>query len=332
MNSIAKQALAATVCVAAGFGVGALVFRSPSAAPTPVPEAQILARFGDEVITIDQFRVEMERRGGRLPGQFHSVEQKQELLEAMVDYRRQLAAAQNAGYGEDPDVVRVIEKSVISRFHEDRLDRELERQQVTDDHVRDWYEKNQDDYAVPARYRPALILLPAPTNGDAVAWQSLRERADLILDEAANLAPELVHWGPLAREHSAHRSSRYNGGAVGWLTKHAGQRYAWETEVVDAVFALTEPGEIAPPIETDSGIFLVRLMALERQQPRPLEAVADGIRYHLTRERRRAAKEKMLTDLTRGAKVEIFADRLQNVQPINPEQAEELSPPSLPKS
>src|SRR6187402_331891 len=55
------------------------------AKPPQTPQAPpvVLARVGEETITVEEFRIEMGRRGGRTPGQFSTVEQRQALLDEL---------------------------------------------------------------------------------------------------------------------------------------------------------------------------------------------------------------------------------------------------------
>ncbi|MDJ0654109.1 MAG: peptidyl-prolyl cis-trans isomerase [Xanthomonadales bacterium] len=333
MTTATQKALVFSAVFAAGFAAASLLFWQPPEAVDAVDESQVLARMGDEVITIAEFQQEMARRGGQLPDQFHSLEQKRELLDALVDYRRQLAAARAAGFHQDPEVLRVSDRAAISKFYDDEMEAALAKATVTDEDVQAWYQSNQDDYAIPARYRVALILLPSPGDDSPQAWTRLRDLAAEIQDRVPDLGPDVRHFGDLAREFSAHRASRYNGGAVAWLVQHPGKRHPWDPAVVEAAFALSSPGELAPPVETADGIFLLRLMALEPARPRPFEKVADGIRYHLERTRRHQAKEALLARLTQNSKVEIYDDRLEQVEPLNPQTADpRKTPPALPKS
>lgn len=333
MNMKLKTGLATAGVFAAGFLSAAWLFYQPPEQQGPPPEDQVIARFGDQWITIEEFREEMGRRGGHQPGQFHSLEQKRALLDAMIEDRRQRAAARAAGFHLDPEVLRIYERAAVSRFHEARLNAELARQHVTDEEVRAWYDEHQADYAIPPRYRAALILLPAPADGSESGWSRLREQAGSVLDQVRELPADVTHFGSLAQAHSAHRASRYNGGAVAWLVDHPGRRNPWSPEVVEAVFALEQPGELAPPVETDDGIFLLRLMEKQVAQPRPFDKVADGIRYDLERNRRKAVREEVLGSLVDLSDLQVYEARLSDIEPINPRTADRnAGPPALPKS
>ena len=57
---------------------------APATPAAPQTPAVVLARVGDDTITVEQFRLQMAQRGGRIPGQFSTVEQRQALLDEMI--------------------------------------------------------------------------------------------------------------------------------------------------------------------------------------------------------------------------------------------------------
>jgi parvulin-like peptidyl-prolyl isomerase len=59
----------------------------------------------------------------------------------------------------------------------------------------------------------------------------------------------------LARDYSEDPVSAGNGGDVGWVVP-----YQFENERQDAIFALTEPGQISEPLVTPEGIYIFKLI------------------------------------------------------------------------
>ncbi len=156
-------------------------------------------------------------------------------------------------------------------------------------------------------------------------------KAEQVLAEAGELDPEIRHFGPLARKYSDDRASRYQGGVIGWLVRHPGRESKWEREVTDAVFALREPGEIAPLIRTDKGYYLVRLVDREGSETRPLEQLAPNVRHRLLREKQARLRAELLTEVLSQVAVEVDEALLATMAPPTPAAAEgEREPPPLP--
>jgi parvulin-like peptidyl-prolyl isomerase len=79
-------------------------------------------------------------------------------------------------------------------------------------------------------------------------------------DQAETLVTTLredpERFAQLAMEQSEDASSAPDGGELGWVI-----RYQLEKERSDAIFALTEPGQISDVVETDSGYYIFKLLA-----------------------------------------------------------------------
>ena len=79
-------------------------------------DVNVLALVGQTSITDDAFRQEMIRRGGSLPGQYATIEQRRALLNEMILFEAQVERARADGYDQDPVVVALQEKAMVRRF------------------------------------------------------------------------------------------------------------------------------------------------------------------------------------------------------------------------
>ncbi|MDX1746907.1 MAG: hypothetical protein R3324_13290, partial [Halobacteriales archaeon] len=121
-------------------------------------KAEVLATVGDQTITLREFETTMAERGGELPGQYETVEQRRALLEEMVRQRMLVARAEALGYDEDPDVLAVMRKVMVRKLIEDQLEERLAAVEVTEEEVRRQFDANRSLYTAPERYRTAMIL------------------------------------------------------------------------------------------------------------------------------------------------------------------------------
>ncbi len=293
-------------------------------------ELEVLARIGGQVITLDDFRAEIERRSQELPGIAATPERRRMLLAEMVRHRALVAKARQAGYDRDPEVVEVFEKMMVTKYSRDHVRTRLEEVEVSDQEVETFYRRHADDYARPARHQAAIVFLAVPAMAADEKRTELRTRAETVLAEARQLDPSVRHFDALARRYSDHRASRYTGGVIGWLTTHQ-PAYKWEAEVIDALFALDQPGDIAPLVETAKGFYLVRLVDRESGGALPLEQFADGIRHRLLRERREQLRKTFYDGIYAELEVTVDEALLGTLPPSAdspPEQ--ELVPPPLP--
>lgn len=293
-----------------------------------VPEQQaaepVLAVIGDEVITVAEFEDEMRLR----PGYYRETEHRRQLLDQMIRRRALVAEARRQGIDRMPEMRRMIERLLVQRLHETQIDAEIAEAAVSDQEVFDFYQAHQDEFARPARIQGAIIHVAAAAGSEESVRAEKRARIEDALQEAEDLPDEVLHFGQVALEYSDDRASRYQGGVVGWLVNRPGHTYRWDAAVVDGLFALEAPGDIGPVIETDDGFYLIRLVAREDAQTRPLEQVADGIRHRLLRERRAAIGDDLLDALVARHETNIDHAVLGGIAPPVPDAAPAREPPS----
>jgi len=313
--------------------IGTIGVGADEGLPGPVNDDDaVLAVVGNEKITVSQFHREMELRGGNIPGQYATATQRKALLYEMIQKRALAERARREGFDKDPEVVAVYENAMVNKLEHQELDRRLEALQVTNEDVAAYYEEHSKDYARPARFKAAIIFIAVPKTASDDRREALKLRAEQALEEARALGPETIHFGPVARKYSDDRASRYQGGVIGWLVRHALRQYKWDSAVIDAIFTLSEPGEIGPIVTTDKGFFLVRLVNLEEERERPLEQVRDGIRHQLLRNLREQLREAFLDETVAQAEVSVFGDVLDSIEGPNPAtpEAGDQTPPALP--
>lgn len=291
----------------------------------------VLARVGEAVITKRQFDLELERRQQSRSSAYQTFEQQKQLLEMLGERLVLKAAALKSGYGDDPDVRNACDRGLVNKFMQDDLESKLDNVNIDEAYLKQYYEENRAKYDIPARYRPAIILLAAP--GDASEdWSALEAQANSILEEAQSLPESVNHWGELARKYSQHRASRYQGGSLGWVIGNNPQHSALPETVQKAVQALENPGDFAPIIKTPRGIYLIRLQNFEPARPRAFEKVRSGIQYHLKREKEQTLKQKMLDDLLGEDTLEIYTEFLDVQADPSSQGSDSQQPPAMPVS
>jgi len=295
---------------------------------------QVLARVGDDVITVGEFTNELEARNSRRPGYYASEERRAELLEEMIEWRALLAEARESGVTNDPEFRRLVERMTVQRLRQDRLESELTEERIDDATVAEYYEEHIDTFSRPERRRIAMLRVDRPAQAENA--EDARVRIEEARQKAGSLPEETRHFGEVAVEYSDDRASRYQGGVVGWLVDDSEQRYRWHQAVLDAAFALAEPGEISPVVTTSSGYYILRLVELQPRRTTPLEQVADGIRHRINRERAKRFEAGFVDRIREAHRVEIEQRLLAEIPPpaaVPPEReddAGERLPPAMP--
>jgi parvulin-like peptidyl-prolyl isomerase len=147
----------------------------------------------------------------------------------------------------------------------------------------------------------------------------------------AELPEGVNHFGMLARRYSEDRSSRYQGGVIGWLEKDPNHPYKWGNEVLQVLWQLENEGDVSEPVVVEDKIYLVRLVERKDKQYSDYERVSAGIRQLLTRQRREQVKDEFLADIQNAVPVELNRLALEAMGPVSgPKTDREARPPAVP--
>ena len=297
----------------------------------PTVGQDVLAVVGDEVITKADFIKQMNSRGGSMPGQYHDLRQKQFLLDFMINQQVMFDDAVRKGIHQDEAVQKMYRKATIDKYLELELNQKLEALTVSEREIQQHFDGNKEKYKKPARKRAAIIYKQVRADLSAEDKQLLIDELQDVKSKVAELDAKTLHFGELALSHSDDRSSRYQGGVIGWFVENPKRAYKWDRSVIESLFALPEPGAVSDVIETPDGLFLVRLVGSEQVEEKVLSQVSSGIRQQLLKAKQDALKKKFITQLIEAADIDINQQLLANINPLNPDQeATEKKPPALP--
>lgn len=314
-----------------GIAGWSLAARHFSDAP-PAPE-DWLARVDDSYITTQDFLQEMERRGGRQAGQYQTLEQRRQLLDDLVYRRALVAAAEQDGLLQRPELRRDLEQVISNHYLQQTL-RAAEREvRVEEAEIERFHQQHADDYVVPARKRIAMLrqgLSASATESDwQAAEQRLLEAKARVEDESSN---EVPHFGALAREYSDDPGSRYRGGVIGWISEGASSRYNFDPVVLEASRQLETAGHLSAVLRGRDAVYLVRLVESEARRTRSFEQLADGIRQRILKERLDETARNFRQRLLKQVGVRISEARLADIAPLSePGKPQPPQPPAMPQ-
>lgn len=150
-----------------------------------------------------------------------------------------------------------------------------------DEDIQEYYEQNERRYLIPEQREASHILIAvdndAETDGDETEGEGDDgEDADAAaLEKAEDLLARIrdgEDFAALAMEHSADPGSAQNGGDLGVI-----ERGVMVPPFEEAVFAMTEEGELRGPVKTRFGYHIIRLTRLAPEQRQELSEVRDEI-------------------------------------------------------
>ena len=146
---------------------------------------------------------------------------------------------------------------------------------VDDAALRDYYERSIADAAGPEERRASHILISADDRGDAEA-RALAESLFARIRDGEDFAE-------LAREYSDDTGSGADGGDLGWA-----EPGFFVEEFEDALWGLSEAGELAGPVETIFGWHVIRLDEIRESDVAPFEEMRDELAEDFARDRAEA--------------------------------------------
>lgn len=163
------------------------------------------------------------------------------------------------------------------------------------------YRANPADYQSPEQVQARHILLKVEPGAAAAA---ARAKLDALAERARNGED----FAALAREASEDQGSAENGGDLGYFGRG---RMVPPFEA--AAFALTDPGQLSPVVETQFGLHLIQLVERKPGSTKPFAEVREQIIAKLRAEHRRASLATWEQDLIEAAAIEVDTDAVRAI-------------------
>jgi len=142
-----------------------------------------------------------------------------------------------------------------------------------EDDIQEYYEQNERRYLIPEQREASHILIEVADGDESEDAASDADAA--ALKKAEDLLARIrdgEDFAALAMEHSADPGSAQNGGDLGVI-----ERGVMVPPFEEAVFAMTEEGELRGPVKTQFGYHIIRLTRLTPEQRQELSDVRDEI-------------------------------------------------------
>lgn len=236
----------------------------------------VLAHVGSEVITVEDFQAELQRRGANR----QAVLPREQLLNEMVARLTLVQRAKNSGLEKADDVRRTVEEVLIAKLKEKELEPQLAAVTVSTNEIRAAYEKDAARFTTPAKTHLAIIFIAADTKAGTNRLAELSARAREARQAALALPATEKGFGNVAAGFSDDQISRYRGGEAGWFTSDE-LFDRWPKPVITAGLALKEVGSISAVLATAEGFYLVKKMDERAAVVSPLAQVSGGIHRQL---------------------------------------------------
>jgi len=249
--------------------------------------SNVIALVNGQPVTVDEFTrafplETLERMPDYLRRQYAGF------IEQLIENRVLAAAAEHEDFSQEPgyeaELAEAVRQVNMRYYYARHVSAGV---QVSEEDVKQYYEKHVKEYSVPDRLRVRHILVEVKRGAHPAEVSNAYERAVEIRQRIREGEP----FATLALNESS-CPSRTQGGDLGYV-----QRGQLVPEVERAAFAL-RGNELSPVVRSEFGYHIVQVTDRVAGRRRTLEEVRDEIRDRLVQERERARYQELLQELT----------------------------------
>jgi len=244
-----------------------------------------LAKVDNTAITQEDFDREFRSLPDYAQQMFSNASGRERFLNEIINKELLYKEAMKKGFDKAPDFTKKVEEfkklTLVSEVFEKEI---MAKAKVSDQDVKDYYEKNKDDFVVAREIRASHILVKT------------EEEARKVLERLK----KGEKFDAVAKAVSIDTASAKNGGDLGFFKK--GQMVP-EFEQAAAMLKVGET--TSAPVKTSFGFHIIKVTDKKTGAPVEFENVRDMISQKLSGEKQKEAFEKYVSDLRKSYKVEI---------------------------
>ncbi len=202
-----------------------------------------------------------------------------QVIENEANNRSTVSAAIANNLVEDRNVEFLMQRGAENILRESYLTRlistKLPKDFPSDEQVTEYYEANKQQFVVPERVHVWQIFFKKSADADKKAKAALLKKAEQIISD---LKKGKADFSNIALSQSEHEQSRKLGGYMGILNTSE-----LLSEIKDPILKSKE-GEIIKPVESESGIHILKRGKILEPQPLELSQVSQQIRQLLLKQ------------------------------------------------
>jgi len=274
---------------------------------------EVVARVGDVTITLAEFEEQLNQQNPLIRARYNSLEQKKKLLDSLVEREAMVLEARRLGLEQDPEMLRgykkILARHLVNTEFNNKVVKSLD---IPEADLQKYYDENRERYNAPEKVRLYLIFLDA-SSADAAKRKAARAKAAELHAKLKAAPTDRRLFLETARESSADKLTSQVGGDTNFKTRdQLVQLYG--AAVADAGFALKAANDLAPVIETDKGLFLVRQAGRQAALDLPLEKVKGQIRTTLFAKARGDAYKAWVDGVKTQSGVQVFDEVLSKAK------------------
>jgi hypothetical protein len=309
MRLTAHSAIVAAAALSLAFSVGCndkavSEGKKPPAGLTRQQAALVLAKVGDNTITVGDLAAALERFGEIDRLRYQTPQKRKELLQELIDAELLAQEAKQRGIDKEPFVQDSIRQLLRDAMLLKARDGMRTLADIPAAEVTAYYEAHKNDYEDPERRRVSAIILGAP------------ETVAEVLPKALKIGDSAQQWGELYFEHSLDAPKKRGPqapadlagdlGLVGPVGHPKGGNPRVPEAVQKVAFAMAKAGEIhGEPVKVGDKLYIVRLVSINAGHTRSIGEVDRSIRAAILQQEVRDREQKLEAELRKKFPVRV---------------------------
>jgi hypothetical protein len=265
--------------------------------PTPKVEegGEVVATIGTVVLTTAELEKRIAQQSPFVRAQLKDPEQRKKFVENEVKLELLAQEGWRRDLHNDPRVVAEMRRAIVQRVMRDEMAELTKKVDISEEELRQGYEKRTAEYNKPETIRLAQIVLPKNQKKQAEGLAAKLIAAQKRNDETA--------FADAARKHSEDAATRNGGGELPFMTREEVEKRVGK-EGVARWFDQAEVGTVGIE-ETQDAVVIFKKTGKRRGIQRTLEMVKPQLRGQLLAEKRSAAFEAYVESLKKKENVVI---------------------------
>lgn len=258
----------------------------------------VLAKVDSAEITEADFDRELQTLPDYAQQMFEGPAGKEKFLEELIKKEILYQEAVKKGMDKTPEFTKKLEEFKKLSMVQELLEKEImSKAKVTDQDVKDYYEKNKADFATTSQIKASHILVK--TEGEALKVLERLKKGE--------------KFEAIAKKESIDKQSAKNGGDIGYFSK--GQ----VVPEFEKAAAGMKKGEVSSvPVKTSFGYHIIKVTDRKTGPVIDFDKVKEIIAQRLSGEKQKETFDSYVAELKKGRKIEINKDALAKSAPEQP--------------
>jgi len=229
-----------------------------------------------------------------------SLEEKQEVLDRLVEEKLLYEAALKAGLDKDPKVQKVMVNTLLRQD----VYSSVRNSDFTDEELQAYFEAHKDEFVVPEKVQIKRILVKITDDRPEAEAQKEAERIQ------GELAKDLKQFKDMAAKYSEDPYRR-RGGDVGFVPK--GGKPGLDPDVVDKAFSMNVE-TLSEAFKTSEGFNIIYVANKRERVERTFQQMKGSVLRKVKNEKLKEKYEQYVAGLRKDADVKVNQDKLALVE------------------